>query len=227
MRTQRGFGLIEFMIGIGVSGLVIAAVMTSLSHMNREVSMANAKLASMTLNEGIRTMLSSKVNCSAAFSSTNIPNSQRTASGVVEFPHGVNLGGIGNLVPNQALVNYPIMVKSVRLTNFSSLGVLPGGGPLYAADFVVDTSAIVEESRTFRSSVAAKVSLHLNSGGDVQDCSAINIDLASVGRCPAGSWLAGFDNLGNKICDTPPPPQNPGGCQGTSCNNGSNGGAGG
>src|SRR5262245_60562007 len=111
MKTQSGQGLVQALVGIAISGIMLAVFSSMMQVQNQETRALSEKLGSLDLERSISTAIRNGTFCKALFAAGNIQNGALTinpAAVSATAPHIINLKTVGGL----AALDQPVGVLS-------------------------------------------------------------------------------------------------------------------
>src|SRR5262245_61808255 len=119
LSTQKGIGIMEIVVSVGLLGLLVAGVATTINYLSRSNVQAQAKVASMALQKDLRTQLQDQAICTTSLTLSSAVN------GNTPLPSSVRLTPALVVSQNTPLPTYDnIVVTHLGLENFRLEGTL-------------------------------------------------------------------------------------------------------
>ncbi|NJL24511.1 MAG: hypothetical protein HC902_04640 [Calothrix sp. SM1_5_4] len=207
--SDAGQVLVQALIGIAVTGIMIAGFTAMMENQQRESRALAEKISALDLARSISVVLSQASTCNLLFTPGNIsPGSSFTFDpATATFPFLINLQAVpqSNLPSGQ--VNVVSLASQVVSDLSSTLKVQPNTGIQVQVESATTGSLLInfDQSRLVRpiKNLRFPISIATTPSGTNQQIVGCQQSGNTGGSCPTGQLMIGINPDGTPICTTP------------------------
>lgn len=177
--SQRGFSLVQILVGLALMGITMLGSMSIVQMMNRSQKTQDGRSSYQTLNGAIRSQLLRKESCVTSL--LGVPNMTTVAVSTVT-PVRVSIPPL-TVADGQRLDSYGLTVNFLRLTNYQGFGITNGSRRYHFANLEMSattdklSSSQVngqEDRFQFNKVIVARVIVESDAAGSMLGCYGVD-----------------------------------------------------